>query len=169
MKREGFFRSLWWTLKGLTLAIYHLVRAKKQKGHAVSEGLTHRALEEAVAKHLERMCHVKPFIEQRIFKDVDLRTDVWAHKGNRWYLCEVKRAGVPDLFTFSTELDGARAQIKRRDGRDYVSCYVAVTEELYDGLSNTKLTQLHDVARNQHIGILTVGRSGHCKEVLRGV
>jgi len=193
VKHGGFFGSLYWTLRGTTLIFYHIlmfvgaffdgvlrgllsstkkVRAtKKQQRAVISKGSAGRRRTkeamQAVARHLERTCHVKPFIDKAVFKDLRQRPDVWAHRGSRWYLCEVKRAGWPDLSNATMELDTMRTQIWRHNGRCDVSCYVGVTIELYDSLTDEKRTQLHDSARRLQCGILTIDQVGHCREVLR--
>ena len=192
VKHEGFFRSLYWTLKGTTLIFYHILMfvgsffdgvlrgllggAKRKRQKRISASTqqiatgsagrrrTKEAMQ-AVAWHLEHMCHVKPFIDKAIFKDLRQRPDVWAHKGNRWYLCEVKRAGWPDLSNATMELDTMRTQIWRHNGKCDVSCYAGVTTELYDSLTDEKRTQLHDSARSLHCGILTISQTGKCKVV----
>ncbi len=193
IKREGFFRSLYWTLKGIALIIYHVLVfvgaffdgvlreflsgskgariTKSRQRVAVSKGSAGRRRTkeamQAVARHMERTCHIKPIIDKAVFKDLRQRPDVWAHKGNRWYLCEVKRAGWPDLSNATMELDTMRTQIWKHNGCCDVSCYVGVTIELYDSLTSEKRTQLHDSARSLRCGILTIDQTGYCEEVFR--
>jgi len=129
------------------------------------KGLSHKEACLAIVRHLSGICQVHPHIEERIYKDLNRRPDVWAHERTKWYLCEVKRAGWPDLANASMELDTMRTEIRKRETSATFSCYIAVTKELYDSLSVDKQTQLHDSARNLRIGIMTVDSDGSCRDV----
>lgn len=193
VKREGFFRSLYWTLKGITLIIYHVLmfvgafldgvlreflsgakgaRTTGSRQRAIVSkkmSMSEKSLHNAVARHLERTCHVRTYINEPIPGLEGARRlrrpDVWAQSNHRWYVCEVKdskRGWTADLDRAPFQLGTLRTAIRERYGDD-VSCFVGITERLYDALSDGKLVQLHDEVRDRHMGVLVIEHDGRCR------